>query len=50
MAADGAGTGLATGCAAAVCSSHIIEHFTDPSGHVAELARLTADDGGPRLC
>ena len=45
IAADGAGTGLATGCAAAVCSSHIIEHFTDPSGHVAELARLTADDG-----
>jgi len=29
----------------AVCSSHLIEHFTDPAGHVAEMARVVADDG-----
>ncbi|HEX3947394.1 MAG TPA: class I SAM-dependent methyltransferase [Acidimicrobiales bacterium] len=29
----------------AVCSSHLIEHFTDPAGHVAEIARVLADDG-----
>ncbi len=45
VTADGARCGLATGCADAVCSSHIIEHFTDPTGHVAELGRLTAPDG-----
>src|SRR5918999_2333239 len=28
-----------------VCSSHIIEHFTAPELHVAELARVVADDG-----
>ena len=28
-----------------VCSSHIIEHFTAPERHAAELARVTADDG-----
>ncbi|MFZ4514803.1 MAG: class I SAM-dependent methyltransferase [Acidimicrobiia bacterium] len=28
-----------------VCSSHLIEHFTDPEPHVAELARVCADDG-----
>jgi SAM-dependent methyltransferase len=28
-----------------VCSSHLIEHFTDPTPHVAELARVVADDG-----
>ena len=28
-----------------VTSSHLIEHFVDPSGHVAEMARLTAADG-----
>ena len=27
------------------CSSHLIEHFDDPEGHVAELARVLADDG-----
>jgi SAM-dependent methyltransferase len=27
------------------CSSHLIEHFTDPEPHVAELARVIADDG-----
>jgi SAM-dependent methyltransferase len=28
-----------------VCSSHIVEHFTTPERHVAELARVLADDG-----
>jgi SAM-dependent methyltransferase len=27
------------------CSSHLIEHFEDPEGHVGELARVLADDG-----
>ena len=30
-----------TGCA----PSHLIEHFVDPSAHVAEIARVLADDG-----
>ncbi len=28
-----------------VCSSHVIEHFTQPETHVAELARVVAHDG-----
>jgi len=28
-----------------VCSSHIIEHFTDPERHVAEIARVLHDEG-----
>ena len=28
-----------------VTSSHLIEHFTEPEDHVAELARVLADDG-----
>lgn len=27
------------------CSSHLIEHFDEPEGHVAELARVLTDDG-----
>ena len=27
------------------CSSHLIEHFTDPEPHVAELARVVRPDG-----
>jgi SAM-dependent methyltransferase len=27
------------------CSSHLIEHFDDPEGHVAELSRVLTDDG-----
>jgi len=27
------------------CSSHLIEHFDEPEGHVAELARVLSDDG-----
>ena len=30
------------------CSSHLIEHFSDPEPHVAELARVLKDDG--RAC
>jgi len=27
------------------CSSHLIEHFDEPEGHVTELARVLKDDG-----
>jgi SAM-dependent methyltransferase len=37
--------GLATGSFDWVCSSHLIEHFERPEAHVAELARVLADDG-----
>ena len=47
--ASRAWTARASGCAASsvdwACSSHIIEHFTAPERHVAELARVLADDG-----
>jgi SAM-dependent methyltransferase len=40
---------LALGCTDGAfdwtCSSHLIEHFDDPEGHVGELARVLADDG-----
>ncbi len=42
---DAAALGLASGTFDAVCSSHLIEHFSDPSGHVAEVARVLADTG-----
>jgi SAM-dependent methyltransferase len=44
-AMDGARLGFAPGSFHSVCSSHIIEHFTMPELHVAELARICADDG-----
>ncbi len=37
--------GLATGAFDFACSSHLIEHFTEPEGHVAELARVLAPTG-----
>jgi len=37
--------GLAQGSFDAVCSSHLIEHFTDPAAHVAEISRVLADEG-----
>jgi SAM-dependent methyltransferase len=37
--------GLATASFDGACSSHLIEHFTDPEPHVAELARVVKDDG-----
>ncbi len=42
---DGAQLGFNNGSFDWVCSSHIIEHFTGPETHVAELARVTSDDG-----
>jgi SAM-dependent methyltransferase len=42
---DGARLALRTGSFDWVCSSHLIEHFTAPEGHVAEIARVLADDG-----
>ena len=42
---DGAGLGLRTGSVDWACSSHIIEHFTAPELHVAELARVLTDTG-----
>jgi SAM-dependent methyltransferase len=44
-AMDGARIGVRDGAVDAVCSSHIIEHFTAPERHVAELARVTAPGG-----
>ncbi len=44
-AMDGARLGFAGGSFRWVCSSHLIEHFTMPEAHVAELARVCADDG-----
>jgi ubiquinone/menaquinone biosynthesis C-methylase UbiE len=43
--ADGAELGFRDAAFDSVCSSHIIEHFHMPEGHVAELARVCADDG-----
>ena len=37
--------GFATGSFTWACSSHLIEHFDDPEGHVRELSRVLADDG-----
>jgi len=37
--------GFAEGSFPWACSSHLIEHFDEPEGHVAELARVLADDG-----
>lgn len=42
---DGGRLGFADASFDSVCSSHIIEHFTDPERHVAELARVCADTG-----
>ncbi len=37
--------GFAEGSFDWACSSHLIEHFDEPEGHVAELARVLGDDG-----
>ena len=37
--------GFAEGSFDWACSSHLIEHFDQPEGHVAELARVMKDDG-----
>lgn len=42
---DALGLGLADGSFDWACSSHLIEHFERPAGHVAEIARVLAGDG-----
>jgi SAM-dependent methyltransferase len=42
---DAVALGLAEGSFRWACSSHLIEHFDDPEGHVRELARVLADYG-----
>jgi SAM-dependent methyltransferase len=37
--------GFAEGSFDWACSSHLIEHFDQPEGHVSELARVLKDDG-----
>jgi SAM-dependent methyltransferase len=44
-AMDGARLGLRDGVVDQVCSSHIIEHFVNPTLHVAELARVLKPGG-----
>jgi SAM-dependent methyltransferase len=44
-AMDGARLGLRDASVDFACSSHIIEHFTNPVLHVAELARVLRDGG-----
>lgn len=45
VCSDGSLLGLRTGSFDHVCSSHLIEHFTEPEYHVTEVARVLADDG-----
>ena len=45
VCSDGAVRPLRTATFDDVCSSHLIEHFVDPEFHVAEVARVLADDG-----
>ena len=42
---DALGLAFLPGSFDGACSSHLIEHFTDPEPHVAELARVVKDDG-----
>lgn len=42
---DGARLGLRTGAFDWVCSSHLVEHFRQPEGHIAELSRVLAPEG-----
>lgn len=44
-AMEGRRLGFRSGAFHAVCSSHLIEHFTTPEMHVAELARVVRPDG-----
>jgi len=44
-AMDGARLGLAPESIDWVCSSHVIEHFTAPEQHAAEIARVLHPDG-----
>jgi len=42
---DALALGLGDGSFDWVCSSHLIEHFDEPAGHVAEIARVLAPSG-----
>ncbi|HWE65733.1 MAG TPA: class I SAM-dependent methyltransferase [Acidimicrobiales bacterium] len=42
---DALDLGFAAGSFDGACSSHLIEHFTDPEPHVSELARVVTHDG-----
>ncbi len=42
---DGSRLGIRTRSVDWACSSHLIEHFTNPERHAAELARVLAPDG-----
>jgi SAM-dependent methyltransferase len=42
---DGAGLGFRDGSFDWVCSSHLIEHFRAPEGHVSEVSRVLAPGG-----
>ncbi len=44
-ASDGPQIAVRTGGVDWVCSSHLIEHFVEPEGHVGESARVLDDDG-----
>lgn len=43
--ADGSMLGLRSDSFDNVCSSHLIEHFTEPQNHVREVARVLGPDG-----
>jgi SAM-dependent methyltransferase len=45
VCSDGARLALQTASFDWVCSSHLIEHFTDPEPHAAEIARVLTDAG-----
>jgi SAM-dependent methyltransferase len=45
ICADGSALGLRADAFDNVCSSHLIEHFTDPEYHVHEVARVLAPGG-----
>jgi SAM-dependent methyltransferase len=42
---DARSLGFAAGSFEWACSSHLIEHFDDPEGHVRELSRVLTEDG-----
>lgn len=45
LCSDGARLAVRSSSFDSVCSSHLIEHFTDPEPHVREISRVLADDG-----
>ena len=45
LCSDGARLAVRDAAFDSVCSSHLIEHFTDPEPHVAEIARVLHADG-----